>query len=82
MVYGMPIPQSALDAGILRMQKEGSFTLNSIHAEIHHVMGHDGDNDIAYRAADRLIQQQRKLGNIGPSDLTRTRSSYWRWIKK
>lgn len=78
-VANVEIPQAAIDAAIARMKKY-SFTINTIDGEIYRIMGVSGNGSVSYRAADRLIQQQRKLGNIGPSDPSRSRSPYWKWI--
>jgi hypothetical protein len=81
-VYNIEIPQSAIDASIARMKQQGSFTANVITNIILDIMGASGNDGVAYRAADRIIQKQRKLLNIGPSDPMRASSHYWRWIAK
>ena len=69
-IKGYEIEQSAIDAAIARM-KHGEFRFNDIWYVLTPLTKSD-----SYRLADRLIQRERKAGNIEQS----SRYPYWIWI--
>jgi hypothetical protein len=75
-VYGVLITQDAINAAIVRMQ-EKPFTATMITTTLKNngIEQRKRFEDVAYRAADRVIQQQRKAGNIAYD------GKVWRWIK-
>lgn len=81
-VKGTEIPYGVQDAVVEFMKTEHSLTSFKVTRLIARLMGLSHSDEIANRAADRLIQRERRAGNIGPSDLTRTRSHYWKWTGK
>jgi hypothetical protein len=87
-VYGYTIMPDVELAALERM-RAGPFTLHAITAEFGLRIAHDakptgGDpcahlvrSDICDRAADRLIQRERKAGHI--EIVGRSGSTVWRW---
>lgn len=82
-VYNVTIPKSAIDAVVERMREKRikfseGFTCSQVccwleSAGISNVGRYKYDTP-AYRAADRIIQQQRKKGNIA------YKNGVWMWI--
>jgi len=79
-VKGTEIPGTVQATAIELMKHRHTFTAFAVACEIARCMGCDCMDEVAYRGADRLVQRERKAGNIGPSDPSRNRSSYWRWV--
>lgn len=79
-VKGVEIPQTVQDEALAFMKTEHSLTLFKVQGLIERLMGLKHSDEVAMRAADRIMQRERKAGNIGPSDNTRSRSHYWKWI--
>jgi hypothetical protein len=61
-VYGIEITQAEIDACVARMKLTPYFGSYQIERVLEKA-GHRGGN-IAMRAADRIIQRERKAGNI------------------
>ncbi|QBR00486.1 hypothetical protein E1956_25980 [Paraburkholderia pallida] len=61
------------------MKQAPTFTAFKVTRELARHLGVSFNDPVAYRGADRLIQRERKAGNIGPSDPSRGRSAYWKW---
>lgn len=72
-VKGITIEQEVIDAAIARMKTDG-FTAKELEAFIGRRIERTGE--VPNRAADRLIQQQRKAGNISFG------GGYWVWCRK
>jgi len=81
-VKGIEIPLAVQEAAVAVMKTKHSFTAFNVTSVVAQHMGVKTSDEIAYRTADRIIQRERKAGNIGPSDSARSRSSYWKWIGK
>lgn len=66
-IYGIEITEAQIEACLKRMRSHGEFMAGDIAA---HVIDRIADanskvrEDVAYRLADRLIQRERKAGNI------------------
>jgi hypothetical protein len=75
-VHGIEIPETAIDAAVMRM-RAGDFTAYAIECLFEaHGVSRSGYGT-AMRTADRLIQKMRKAGNIEFYD---RRRSLWRWV--
>jgi hypothetical protein len=78
-VYGVEIPQSAIDAAVVRMREGRPFTATLIESVLRSNgvpnVGRDYYGCVSYRAADRIIQQQRRMGNI------KYDGKVWRWVR-
>ena len=74
-VYGYEISRKAIDEAIEDMKMFKRFKAKDVERTLI-ICGVTGDGGIAYRAADRIIQQQRKAGNIIYSSENRS----WQWI--
>jgi len=72
-VNGIEITQAQIDGAIAFMRK-GPFKAADLVKEMER-LGVPAEKDAAYRGADRLIQQQRKRGNITVDRYTRS----WTW---
>ncbi|MFM0163901.1 hypothetical protein PQR39_26240 [Paraburkholderia sediminicola] len=81
-VKGVEIPQAVQDAAVAFMKAEHSLTTFKVQGLVARLMSMKHGDEVAMRVADRLMQRERKAGNIGPSDSTRARSHYWKWIGK
>ena len=81
-VKGVEIPQAVQDAAVAFMKTEHSLTTFKVRGLVARLMSLSHSDELAMRTADRLVQRERKAGNIGPSDSTRARSHYWKWIGK
>lgn len=80
-VHGVEIPADVEAAAIVRMQR-GRFTKVEIcglfYNELPTLPAHLNLNTVSDRAADSLVQRERKAGRIEIAD--RRRSPVWRWI--
>jgi hypothetical protein len=65
-VNGVEIPQEVVDRCVTAMKSIGLFTSGQIEVISQHVE--------SYRLVDRLLQRERKAGNIEYS------KGEWRWI--
>lgn len=74
-VNGKQVEQAVIDACITRM-KQGAFKAMEIEALCTR-MGVDWKSGNAMRVADRIIQRERKAGNI-----ELTNRPYWFWFGK
>jgi hypothetical protein len=66
-VDGVVVPVEALDKARRYMARRSRFTATNVMGvivEALHEAGMSGQVDVAYRAADRLLQQERKAGRI------------------
>lgn len=80
-VYGVEIPQSAIDATIAQMSKQPFFSAWCVSQWLEQYgvpITRRKYELVSYRAADRVIQQQRKAGNIA---FNRSEGR-WYWVKK
>lgn len=73
-VLGYEVPQSVIDNCIIRMKYEDRFRLSNIISVA--ILAGAPAGEISYRIADRLIQRERKAGNIVLI------YSAWTWIGK
>lgn len=65
MVYGLEITQQQIDAVIARMKlRHFTTSLLALAAYEAGAKRFNGDLDVSDRVADRLIQRERKAGNI------------------
>lgn len=62
-VNGVEITPEQIEAGKARMMKGGSFTFFDVQCALRDA-GVTEANSVAYRAADRLVQKQRKAGLV------------------
>ena len=76
-VYGLVIPQTAIDAAVAYMKENASFTSLDIERILirYGVPQRKGYNFVAYRAVDRIIQQRRRAGDI----VYCRDKSIWKW---
>jgi len=79
-IKGIEIPESSQAHIVAFMKSEPTFTAFKVTSELARHLGVSRSDELAYRGADRLIQRERRAGNIGPSDPSRSRSAYWKWI--
>lgn len=67
-VHGVVVPVEALEEGRRLMARRSRFTANEVETVIRAKLIDDMDivtaGDVAFRAADRLLQQERKAGRI------------------
>ncbi|WP_213306036.1 hypothetical protein [Paraburkholderia sacchari] len=88
-VYGYEIP-AEVDAAIVERMRVTRFTLSNINGELDRRLpaeatptggrghAHADRGDICWRAADRLIQRERKAGNIAIARRI-AGSPLWEW---
>lgn len=62
-VNGVEITEKQIEAGKARMMTGGAFTFFDIQCALRNA-GVPDENSVAYRAADRLVQKQRKAGLV------------------
>ncbi|MPW17901.1 hypothetical protein GCT13_13375 [Paraburkholderia sp. CNPSo 3157] len=79
-VKGIEIPEAVQNAVVDLMKRRHTFTAFALATEIASHMACGPLDEVAYRGADRIVQRERKAGNIRPSDSTRSRSPYWKWV--
>ena len=82
-VKGVLVPDEAIDAAVAAMKRQVGFQSYNVERAIRdHIAAAGGSisAQVLLRAADRVIQRERKAGNIGPLNSDGKRSSYWRWI--
>lgn len=67
-VHGVVVPVDALEEAKRMMARRSRFTANEVETVIRGKLIDDMDivtaGDVAFRAADRLLQQERKAGRI------------------
>lgn len=84
-VQGVEIPQAVQDDAVAYIRRQPTFRSFDLQRAIdtHPMIEKLSWKPIglAMRVADRIIQQQRKAGNIGPGVEEKPRVASWRWIR-